>query len=201
MKKENYKGYNIAIMVDEYPENPREWDGDTKMVMFHKRYILPCEIDIDHEDFNLWDEIEEYIRSNYKVTAIEPVYMYDHSGITVSTTPFSCRGDSGQVGFVFVEEAETKDYTHALRIIKSEIEEYDNYLTGNVYGYQVYGDGGIEELDTCWGFYGDIERSGLMDEARSSIDYYIKRKQEQKENQLKTYLVNKVPLEYRWRTA
>jgi hypothetical protein len=33
---------------------------------------------------------------------IKDLYLYDHSGITISTSPFSCGWDSGQVGFIYL---------------------------------------------------------------------------------------------------
>ncbi len=34
-----------------------------------------------------------------KAIFITSLYLYDHSGITVSTWPVSCQWDSGQAGF------------------------------------------------------------------------------------------------------
>ena len=34
----------------------------------------------------------------------EKLYMYEHSGITISTSKFNCQWDSGQIGFVYVEK-------------------------------------------------------------------------------------------------
>jgi hypothetical protein len=38
-------------------------------------------------------------------------------------------------------------------IVKSEIEQYDQYLRDDVYGYVVEDENG-EHLDSCWGFFG-----------------------------------------------
>jgi hypothetical protein len=43
---------------------------------------------------------------------------------------------------------------------------YDDYLTGNVYGFIVEERNGDdwEEVDSCWGFYGDdIHTNGIAD--------------------------------------
>ena len=34
---------------------------------------------------------------------ILPLYLYDHSGITMNTTGFSCPWDSGQVGWIYAD--------------------------------------------------------------------------------------------------
>jgi hypothetical protein len=35
-----------------------------------------------------------------RTVVVLPLYLYDHSGLTISTSPFSCRWDSGQVGYI-----------------------------------------------------------------------------------------------------
>jgi hypothetical protein len=99
-----------------------------------------------------------------------PLYLYDHSGITMSTGSFSCPWDSGQVGFIYVRIADVKaEYgwkvlTKARRerieeYLRNEVRTYDDYLTGNVYGFVIEeldnATGEWEQVDSCWGFYGD----------------------------------------------
>lgn len=123
----------------------------------------------------------------------QPLYLYDHSGITISTGAFSCPWDSGQVGFAFVtfdtirkeqscKAVIEKHKAWAARMIDCETETYDNYLTGNVYGYisQVAtawdSDGEATEwhdLDSCWGYYGDFDKSGLAESALESITAHM----------------------------
>ena len=78
------------------------------------------------------------------VCVILPLYLYDHSGITMSSSPFSCRWDSGQVGWYFVskkkvrEEYGVKKITQSLidkvtEVLESEVKTYDMYLTGELY--------------------------------------------------------------------
>lgn len=110
-----------------------------------------------------------------KVAVILPLYLYDHSGITMRTAPFSCPWDSGQVGFVYVTLADVrKEYsmkrvTKAIRAkaesaLRQEVSTYDDYLTGSVYGYVVETAEG-EHVDSCWGFYG---LDYCKDEARAA---------------------------------
>jgi len=150
------------LIQDEYAANPRtEWDNLGTMV-FHKNYILG---DRGHtyktNDYASWDELEADIRKT--AAAILPLFLYDHSGITMRTSPFSCRWDSGQVGFIFISKAKAlkefggKIVTKKLRerletYLRSEVETYDQYLRGDVWGVKVFEDG--EEIDSCWGFYG-----------------------------------------------
>lgn len=111
-----------------------------------------------------------------------PLYLYDHSGITMNTSGFSCGWDSGQVGIIVVPKYAIRHLWHtggvnALtkkevavweRRLKGEVETYDHYLTGACYGgiieTRASEDDEWEEEDSCWGFYGhDHHKSGLLD--------------------------------------
>jgi hypothetical protein len=46
--------------------------------------------------------------------------------------------------------------------LKGEVEVYDQYLTGDVWGFEVVEDG--EVTDSCWGFFGsDPLTNGIFD--------------------------------------
>jgi len=53
----------------------------------------------------------------------------------------------------------------ALKIAQSEVETYDQFLRGEVYGYKIDDNG-----DSCWGYYGQEE---CMAEAKSVVDSMI----------------------------
>jgi hypothetical protein len=159
------------------------------MVCFHGRYDLGDKHNYKSGDYNGWDEMEKSIIKNENVGVILPLYLYDHSGITISTSPFSCNWDSGKIGFIFIsKEKMLKEYggkivTQTLKdkvegYLKSEIEIYDQYLTGDVYGYRVSevttcseGHEHETEIDSCWGYYGQEE---CMLEGVGIVEYYIK---------------------------
>lgn len=169
---ENYKGYTIDIKVEEYPFDPRaEFDHAGKFVCFHSRYTLGEK----HDFASPQDAIDFFKREKAYYL---PVYMYDHSGITISSRPFSCPWDSGQVGYIYIARKDAQaDFgprprRRALACLQAEIEEYDAYLTGNVFGYVVKNSQG-EEVVSCGGFYGDPEKSGCIEQAKASIDAEI----------------------------
>lgn len=147
------KKYEIKIEHDDDPMNPRtDWDNVTTIICFHSRYDLGDKTDYKSSQFDGWDELKEQIESDYKVLMIKPLFMYDHSGITISTSPFSCRWDSGQIGWVFIDEKQLnlmcgKDYDRSEetlnKMIEADIETYDKYVTGQVYRYTIY------EIETC----------------------------------------------------
>jgi hypothetical protein len=175
--------YRIDIIQDTDPESPRTWDNLGTMVCFHSRYNLGDKHNYNHKDYNGWDEMEKDIIKHENVGVILPLYLYDHSGITMNTTGFSCSFDSGQVGFIFIskekirEEYGVKRITQKVRdrITKNlvgEVETYDQYLTGDVYGYRITDTETDEELDSCWGFYGS---DYCMTEAKGIVGYYLEK--------------------------
>jgi hypothetical protein len=174
---EEYKGYRIEVRQEEYPIDPRkEFDHLGTIISLHSRYCLG-----EKHSFASSAEILSHLQeiSAYWL----PVYLYDHSGITISTKPYTCPWDSGQIGVIYVSWEKAKaefgpcPKRKALKCLESEIREYDDYLTGNVYGYCIIDNEG-NEIDSCWGYYGNPEESGLLQAAKESIDYII-------ENQLK----------------
>jgi len=182
--QEDYKGFNIKIYQDGDAESPREvFDNFGKMVCFHNRYNLG-----DKTDLTI-DEINEHVKRKDVVSL--PLYLYDHSGITINTTGFSCPWDSGQVGYIYADRADIlseyggKILTKKLRskieeYLKNEVSEYDQFLRGEVYGYNVTkpvkcdscGNVEAEDIGSCWGFYGDYE-GYILEEARSTVDYEV----------------------------
>ena len=95
----------LAIVRDSDPESSREWDNIGTMVCFHNKYNLG---DQDHgydkDDYSNWNELEAAIWEEEAPVVVLPLYLYDHSGITISTSRFSSRWDSGQIGFIFAKK-------------------------------------------------------------------------------------------------
>lgn len=209
VETKTYKGYTIKIHNDEVAESPREaWDNLGTMVTFHRRYNMG---DTDHgyrwEDYEGWDALEKEITRDHGDSIILPIYMYDHSGQTISTTPFSCQWDSGRLGLIFLslqkarKEYGWKKITKKRRAqleeyLRGEVKVYDSYIRGDVYGFEVVSPEG-EDIHSCWGFYGDYEESGLMEDARGQIDWDISQKRKVHFEKVKAWIRNKVNFIYR----
>lgn len=159
-------GKTIEIHIDDDPQNPRKGycDHDDLMVCFHRRMNLGDEHDYRWQDYSGWDELEAHLIKEHKPVLILPVYMFDHSGITISTKPFLCPWDSGQIGYALMSrEAALKAWgvkriTAKVRkqveaYLLASVEEYDLFLRNEIYGYVIRDENG-KELDSCWGFYG-----------------------------------------------
>lgn len=207
----NHKGYQIKIYQNDMAEDPREWENLGTMMCFHNHYTLGDKHNYSEDDFSSWRDVYDFIMKEYDPLWIIPLSLYDHSGITISHGSPSCPWDSGYVGFHFIPKAKVREEYSVKRISKKlkeeirirldcELETYDNYLRGSVYGYQIEHPE-RDELDSCWGFYGwDHEKSGLLTDAESSVEWDIKDREEeyQKErrahiNKLKNLIKNRVP--------
>jgi hypothetical protein len=183
----------LAIEADPYIENRIEyWENGIGWRRLSIKYpsfpIDPSKLDLAvNECEQRIDSIIEKAINQYYIML--PLYLYDHSGITISTGAFNCPWDSGQIGYIYVtKEAIKKEFTYqkvtkkarqkAIDIMQLEVKTYDQYLTGSVYGYVIEPtdkNKSIECDDSCWGFFGyDHEKSGLMEMAKNSIDCAIK---------------------------
>lgn len=182
IKTETIGDYLIAVYPDTNRQNPRDDDHLGTMVCFHKRYRLGDKHNYDKNDYRSWDELKNDIVKTEKAGVILPLYLYDHGGLAINTTGFSCPWDSGQIGFIFVSKEKIlyeyggKKVTQKLKdkvenFLKGEVEAYNKYLSGEVYGYKVYKveDGKDNELDSCWGFYDEEE---CLNEAKGIVEYY-----------------------------
>ena len=119
---------------------------------------------------DVWEQVKKY----YYIQA-----LYDHSGIpiSISSSQFSCPWDSGQVGYQYVLKSQAhkewgtmkhervdnvwtpvRKYAEAdyYELMDAEVKSYDDYLTGNVWGYEIVDEDG-DFLESCWGFVGDPE--------------------------------------------
>ncbi len=204
-----HRRYNLG---DEQPRrNPIEW-----MNGLAGRRLRNHEID----DFESWCE-DRYVPDTYNYDktldiaiqkgkelfqrwvekAIEqtvvmlPLRLYDHSGISMSTShgyPYNDPWDSGQVGWIYATREDiVKEYDDfskesvekAIHLMKSEVEVYDQYLRGDVHGFELFEidheklraddmDFEPDENDdlseyliptdySCDGFYGSPEESGM----------------------------------------
>ena len=171
---ENEK-YKLEIFDDLNPCSPREFDNLGTMVCFHNRYTFGDETELKSSDFSSWEELESYLYKKEKALIVVPVFLYDHSGLSVNTTGFSCPWDSGQIGYIYTSKERIRNEYSCKRISKklkeqvremlvSEVDSYNQYLSGDVYGFNVTDKQSGEELNSCYGFFGtDHIENGIFD--------------------------------------
>ena len=121
-------------------------------------------------------EVEALLKKTQAVSL--PVYLLDHSGVSIRTTPFGDMLDSGRIGVIFATKervVETfcdfsaESIAKAKATLQAEIETYDKYLRGEVYFYEILD--GEETLDSCGGMYESEE--ALLTLCRSTVDNHI----------------------------
>jgi hypothetical protein len=133
---------------------------------------------------------------------ILPLYLYDHSGITMSTGGFSCSWDSGQVGFIYVSKERAREEYGFKRLTKervqkvyeylnSEVKTYAAYLEGDVYGYTIEGP---DIDDSCWGYIGPDGEGSALSEALSNVVAHKESRVDSRIDKIKTWIKNQVPL-------
>jgi len=196
---EHYKGHFIVVTHDDDPLNPREDDCNAStMVCFHRRYDLGDSHEYDEPLTAVADicnvDADDIGRDNEKINETLdkaplywlPLFLYDHSGITMKTTPFSCTWDSGQVGIIYITHADAVLNYGACPIpegksfeefvfdnLKAEVAIYDSFITGNCHRFEIYElqedyeDGG-DVMESCGNFLGSS--NNCLEEARSEVD-------------------------------
>jgi hypothetical protein len=140
------------------------------------------------------EEGEAIVRKALKdVAIIKAVHCYKHSGTSISTTyggSFACRFDSGTIGFAVITkeairknwnivpptdlsilekgiylERETKKYLEqADTQLEGEIKSLGQFISGEIYRYEVIDNELEDSVDSCGGFYGyDWTTNGITD--------------------------------------
>src|SRR5581483_3570876 len=138
-------------------------------------------------------DLNKALREFEKYYFALPVFAYEHGGITISTREFTDRWDSGQIGIIYVsydkikaefsvKHVTKKTLKRVAEILMAEVKEYDDYLTGNVWGYRVKNDDD-DILDSCGGFYGNEGREEAEYQAKQFIDWKI----QEEEKELRLY--------------
>ena len=162
-------------------------------LMQHLYLDVTCKHWIDDHDSDDWHDVYKELQET-DLILIKQLNVYEHSGMTISTSngyPYNDRWDSYPVGFVYVTKktiflecagvTEENWKERADKYLEGEVETYDQYLRGDVYGFnltktvvhqqfcphcgEVIGEYEEEwQEDGCWGFYGDcLEDNGILD--------------------------------------
>ena len=168
------RGYTLKIDVDEYFDgwDPREYgDNLGSLYIWVRGYNLG--------DANEYEEPQDFIDSEeYKnAEVILPVYVYIHSGIAVSCAPFGDPWDSWKAGYIICtkEAAEKCGYSKQdiIKILREEVEEYNEYLRGKTYLYYCIEGLDGDVIDCCGGFEYEEEAIEQMKEHAPAEYQYL----------------------------
>lgn len=154
--------------------NPRDNDNAAILVCSHRHYRLGdreptgTEMDAARRGFAV---LARYLELTEGALAVQPLYLYDHSIQRMSTASFVGRAqhaewDSGMVGFAYVPRDNPcgTDAEHAAACIDAEVDEYDKWMSGEVF-YFVVKDPDGDEVDSCSGFIGAEYAAEAAEEA------------------------------------
>lgn len=161
---EDYYGENTEVLYGCATEQEVWNDIDTDTIV--DEYF-------DHS--NCKSILEDYV-------FIRPISMYEHSGCTVYYGSPCDRWDSGYIGYGYMTKKEVikgwgESYAEtwkeqAKSIMDGSMEVYDSYVRGDVYGFVIEDEDG-DEVDSCWGFYGDEAVKEQTKECKDIIDAEI----------------------------
>lgn len=175
----------LRIMSDDdgLCPSPREDDNLGTMVCWHRDYDLG-----DKHEFATPADFEEWLKDNPSV--VLPLYLYDHGGLRIKVGSFQgllpqghAEFDTMQVGYIYCTHDRiceehgigevSEEWAEKFRgYLEGEVKEYDQYLSGDVYGFSLdrvvkcesCGHESEEDIDSCWGFYGhDWKVNGMME--------------------------------------
>jgi len=154
--------YQLDLFYDDEAQDPRKQKNLGTMVCFHRRFLLG---DVQAENTNLYTSWDGWLRGEVlskKRSGVEflPLYLYDHSGLAINTTGYSCPWDSGQLGWIYVTGSKLKraglTEAEAIDCLVEEVSHYDYYLKGLILCYELrqINNGSRGLLDIRSGFYG-----------------------------------------------
>lgn len=160
-------GLTVKLVQDEDPVNPRkDYDQLGVLVDWHRRQdigerkVTARELAaLKRGGFGL---LRRYLRRTLGAVCVIPVGLLDHSGQHIyvggGAHPSDPGGwDSGTVGFIYATRESVEKLGAPLELVEEaltgEVEEYDQYIRGDVYGYTIENAAG-ETVDSCWGLFG-----------------------------------------------
>lgn len=215
LKTIEYKNCLIKIYQDDgMGESPDEWgDENVFLVGYHRDFevkrdsIITKEqaIAISTKDYTDYKNNEtKWFKKECK--AIEKKYYlfgleaYIHSGVVLALSRegnFPDRQwDVSQLGLILVSKKEAKTKIKAKKMAYGLIKTWNDYLSGNIYGFMAETKDG-DDIGSVWGFYGDYDTSGIIDEAKSDIDVYVKTEADKLCRKTKNYIIHKVDISKR----
>jgi hypothetical protein len=151
-----HAGLTVSIEQDQDAQSPSEW-GDTSLFLVadHRDFFVPPSP--KERNFSVEAVIEDHKKTHW-VFLLE---AYIHSGVRLALAGegnfVDRQWDVSLLGAVFASNKEWRLSKKAREAAESLIEEWNQYLSGDVWGYIIKGPDG-EDLgevgDSCWGFYG-----------------------------------------------
>ncbi len=154
------------IEQDTDAQSPKE-NGDTNLfiVAKHSQFWVPAPGQKTIPQYAN-EVVDEFKKTHW----VFPLEAYIHGSVHLSLAGEGNypdrRWDVSQLGFVFVAKSEWRMNKSARKAALSLIAEWNQYLSGDVWGYIIEDEDG-ETVDSCWGFYG---REVAEEEAKAALN-------------------------------
>lgn len=177
-------GYTITIESDEDCRSPRDdASPGCALVLSHSRYNFPNDAEIVFDWFEGWAAIGAYLRREHGALVTVPVWMLDHSSITMrsgDSNPFRDPWDSGRIGTGYVTpqiwaDCQGTEWTGspeqvalARQMIAAAVQVYGEYVNGECYAYTIT-DAEGEQVADCCGYIGDDAVNEAAGEALAGV--------------------------------
>lgn len=135
----DYKGYRIKIRQSEFSESPDDWGNDDIFLVYAHRQFDVRRKGFEPRDIYEWLNSEEKEFCNYSNYWIFPVDSYIHSGVHISLANTKDypdrRWDVSTTGYILANKDSWNTIEDATKAAESLIEEWNQYLSGEVYGF------------------------------------------------------------------
>ena len=189
----NYKGYRIRIEPDENSESPDKWENDDVFLIYQHRQFTIERAGFDVHEINKAED-------EYYIFPVE-AYIHSGISLSLFNGTRSCRFDSSVSGYVLVRKTSFSEedsvkvaeslisdwnmylngevYGYIIEKPKTVYsitkEDFDKELSEGTTIRDLESKFSIstewEEVDSCWGYYGDPNDTCLS-EAKNIIDNY-----------------------------
>lgn len=189
--------FRIRILNDQSPSSPREDTNLCRIIGWNRDYRLSDEDEPSPRYIGVDQSAEEYVESVFgpdddgnraDVLFYAPLRLDDYGSggvrLSIGGDGFDWKRSDGVVYIAPGDWNDCMGENHPkpttrdawIELIKGEIELYQDYINGNVYGYVVEkvvtcdrGFEHYEDADSCWGFMGNGSFKYALDEAREGI--------------------------------
>jgi hypothetical protein len=152
--------FTVRIEQDHNAESPAEdQDNGLFIVAGHRDFYVPAP-----GEKRVAADFQEYVDRYAATHWIIPIEAYIHSGVRLYLSggcQIDRQWDVSQVGAVFAAKSEWRLAKSARKAAAAHVEYWNQYLSGDVWGYIVEDENG-ERVASCWGFFGreDVEAEG-----------------------------------------
>lgn len=154
------------VDYDEYEENqrrgqdmPEEWHKIRSRGMLENRYVY------------IGIEVRDYGSDGLKIYKNRDEDEDEWDGILYIQKSYAPGA---------TDEQREEDDARLMRNLQAELEELNHWFQNDVYGFTIEKDG--EDIDSCWGFYGNHDTSGLFDCIMHTVGPLTQTTQEEPKN-------------------